>query len=271
MKRIIPITLISLAMFAVLAVNGSRLLARAATPAAAAAAAAMQTANELYESGRFVQATHAYEQLVDQGYTDSALFYNLGNAYYKQGDPGRAIVNYRRAQQLAPRDPDIQANLTLARSQTADRASVADDGNLLSQFGQAMQSWFMLDELALVAAGMWVLFVFVIILTGTARQGSHWHKGLKTVLVAVSVALAVSVLALGSYLYAGSGKSAGVIVADVVDVTSGPGAQYMATFSLHSGAEVSLVETRGSWVRLVLPGGELEGWVPGSAVEAVVD
>ena len=33
--------------------------------------------------------------------------------------------------------------------------------------------------------------------------------------------------------------------------------------------EVELVETRGSWIRLVAAGGELEGWVPVSAVEPV--
>jgi hypothetical protein len=269
MKRIALITLISLTMFALLAINGSRLLARAATPAAEDATEAMLTANGLYESGQFGRAAQVYEQLVGQGYVDSALFYNLGNAYYKQGDPGRAIINYRRAQQPAPRDPDIQANLALARAQTVDRVEASDDGGLFSQLGEAMQSRFTLDELAMAALAVWVLFVFLLILRSTARSGSRWRKGLQYGLVAVTVVLVVSVLALGGLLYVGSGESAGVIVAPVVDVTSGPGAQYVTTFSLHNGAEVNLLETRGSWVRLALPGGELEGWVPRSAVEAV--
>jgi hypothetical protein len=269
MKRIALITLITLIMLALLAVNGSLLLARAATPAADAVAGAMHTANGLYESGQFGQAAQVYEHLVGQGYVDSALFYNLGNAYYKQGDPGRAIINYRQAQQLAPRDPDIKANLALARAQTVDRVEVADNGGLLTQFGEAMQSRFALDELAMAALGAWVLFVFLLLLTGTAKAGGRWRKGLQYSLVAVTVVLVVSVLALGSFLDLGSGGSEGVIVAPVVEVTSGPGAQYVTAFSLHNGAEVSLIETRGSWVRLALPGGELEGWVPGSAVEAI--
>jgi uncharacterized protein YgiM (DUF1202 family) len=81
--------------------------------------------------------------------------------------------------------------------------------------------------------------------------------------------LVVAVVALGSYVVAGSGDTAGVVVAPVVDVTSGPGAQYTTTFSLHNGAEVNLLETRGSWVHLALPGGEREGWVPAIALEAV--
>jgi tetratricopeptide (TPR) repeat protein len=270
MKRIAFIALISLAMFALLAVNGTQLLAGAAAPAAGAAAEVMRSAGALYESGQFGQAAQAYEQLVDQGYVDSALFYNLGNAYYKQGEPGRAIVNYRRAQQLAPRDPDIKANLALARAQAVDRVEVPDDGGLLRQLGEAMQSRFALDELAMAALGAWVLAAFLLILAGTARVGGRWRRGLQYSLVVATVVLVVSVVALGSFLHVGSGDSAGVIVAPVVEVTSGPGAQYATAFSLHNGAEVSLLETRGSWVRLALPGGELEGWVPARAVEAVL-
>ena len=269
MKRIALITLISLIMFALLAVNGTLLVARAPAPATEAATEAMHTANGLYESGQLAQAAQVYEQLVDQGYVDGALFYNLGNAYYKQGDPGRAIVNYRRAQQLMPRDPDIKANLALARAQTVDQVEVAGDGGLVSQLGEAMQSRFTLDEIALAALGVWVVFVFLLILTGTAKAGSRWRKALQYSLVPVTVVLAVGFLALGSFLYVGSAESEGVIVASEVDVTSGPGAQYVTAFSLHNGAEVNLLETRGSWVRLALPGGELEGWVPGTAVEAV--
>ena len=271
MKRIAVITLISLIMLALLAANSHQAvsLAGAATPGAEAAVEAMHTANGLYESGQFGQAARVYEQLVDQGYVDSALFYNLGNAHYKQGDAGRAIVNYRRAQELAPRDADIKAGLALARAQTVDRVEVADDGGLFSQLGQAMRGRFALNELAIAVLGVWVLFIFLLILTGGAEAGSRWRRGLQYSLVAVAVVLVVSVLALGSFVHTASGESAGVIVAPVVEVTSGPGAQYVTAFSLHSGAEVTLVERRGSWVRLALPGGELEGWVPGTAVEAV--
>jgi hypothetical protein len=150
-----------------------------------------------------------------------------------------------------------------------DRVEVVDDGGLLSQLGQAVQSWFVLDELAMAALGAWVLFVFLLILTGAAKAGSRWRKGLQTGLVAVAVVLVVSVLALSSFLVVDSGESEGVIVAAAVEVTSGPGVQYVTAFSLHNGAEVSLLETRGTWVRLVLPDGKLEGWVPRRAVEAV--
>jgi uncharacterized protein YraI len=60
-----------------------------------------------------------------------------------------------------------------------------------------------------------------------------------------------------------------VIVAAEVEVTSGPGPQYTTVSALHSGAEVDLIEVRGNWVRLALPDGVVEGWVPAAAVEAI--
>ena len=271
MKRMTLIALIALAMLGLFAVNQTQLLAKS-SPAAAAptdAGEAMRTANQLYEAGQFAQAAQAYQQLVDHGYVSSALFYNLGNAHYKQGDYGRAIANYRRAQRLDPRDSDIEANLALARAQTVDQFEAVDDGGLLSQLGDAVQGWFTVDELAMTALGAWILFIFLLLLFGSAKAGGAWRRGLQYALVASAVVLTVGVLALGSVIHVGNNASEGVIVATEVDVTSGPGPQYVTEFTLHDGTEVELVEVRGNWVRLALPGGELEGWVPASTVETL--
>lgn len=270
MKRIVMIALIALTMIGLFAANQTLLSAQASvSPSSTAEIEIMRTANQLYEAGQFAQAAQAYEQLVGQGIADSALYYNLGNAYFKLGDYGHAVLNYRRAQQLAPRDADVEANLALARAHTVDQFEATNDGSLLNRLGDAVQSWFTLNELAMAALGAWILFVFVLILFGSAKAGSVWRKVLQYALVAASVVLVVGGLALGSYLYAANHDSVGVIVAAEVGVTSGPGAQYITEFALHSGAEVDLVEVRENWVRLALPDGELEGWVPGSAVEAV--
>jgi len=271
MKRIVAIAVIALIMLGLFWANQVRLLARSTSARGSEARAreAMLGAQRLYEKGQYVPAAQAYEQLVGQGYADSALFYNLGNAYYKAGDQGRAILNYRRAQRLAPRDPDIEANLNLARAQAVDRFEAAPQGGLLEQIGQAVQGWFSLNQLAMVVLGAWMLFMFVLILRFNARPHGRWRQGLHYALVAVGVVLIVGLLATGSYLYAASQPPAGVVVATEVNITSGPGAQYVTEFTLHSGAEVSLIEQRGNWVRLALPGEELEGWAPSSAVEEV--
>jgi hypothetical protein len=266
MKRIAIIALIALTMIGFFAANQTALFAETLS---ATEGERMQVANDLYEGGQVLQAAQAYQQLVDLGVVDSALFYNLGNAHFKQGDYGRAIVNYRRAQQLAPRDPDVESNLALARAQAVDQFEVTGEAGFLEQMGGTLRGWLTVDELALAALAAWILFVFVLLLFLSASPGTAWRKVVRSALIVVAVLLVVGVLALGSGLYVENGRSEAVIVAREVDVISGPGAQYVTEFTLHDGAEVDLVEAHGNWVRLSVPGAGLEGWVPASAIEPV--
>jgi hypothetical protein len=272
MKRVLLIALISLVMIGLFAANGTLLLAKSSPTSigsSKAAAETMSTAGLLYEAGHYLQAAQAYQQLVDQGFADSSLFYNLGNAHFKQGDYGRAIVNYRRAQELAPRDGDIEANLALARAQVVDEFEAFESSGLLNVAGQSVKSWFSINEVAMAALGAWILLVLLVIVISATKPGSLWRKGLQYSLTATALVLVVGVLALGSILYVDHNQAEGVIVAAEVDVTSGPGTQYVIEFTLHDGAEIQVVEARGSWVRLALPGGELGGWVPAESVEPI--
>src|SRR6266699_3853607 len=77
---------------------------------------AFDQANRLYEEGKFTEAAAAYEKMLRQGQASPALYFNLGNAFFKAGQVGRAVLNYRLAERLAPRDPDVRANLKFARN-----------------------------------------------------------------------------------------------------------------------------------------------------------
>jgi len=72
-----------------------------------------------------------------------------------------------------------------------------------------------------------------------------------------------------SRMYVENAKPQGIVVAGEVNITSGPGSQYVTEFTLHNGAEVQIVETRANWIRLAVPNSELQGWAPAPAVEAV--
>ncbi|MBA3963334.1 MAG: tetratricopeptide repeat protein, partial [Chthoniobacterales bacterium] len=80
--------------------------------------AALASANTAYAAGRFPEAIKTYEGLVQDHHWSASLFYDLGNAYFRVGDFGRAILNYERALALNPVQPEAQANLRLVREQT---------------------------------------------------------------------------------------------------------------------------------------------------------
>ena len=67
---------------------------------------------ENYKIGNFTQAAQDFEAVAKLNINNPYLFYNIGNAYLKSNDIGRAILWYERAKVLAPNDPDLNYNLT---------------------------------------------------------------------------------------------------------------------------------------------------------------
>ena len=76
--------------------------------------------NRQYQDGDYESALSSYLQVLEAGFESGALYYNIGNCYFKLGDLGRSILFYERALAENPRDDDARANLELAESLTAD-------------------------------------------------------------------------------------------------------------------------------------------------------
>ena len=230
---------------------------------------AMASANDLYNSERYQEAARSYERLVGLGHEDEDLFYNLGNAYYRQDDLGRAILNYLKAQRLAPRDGDIQANLSFVQSQTVDELEPAEFGNSLTSFANAMpfESTNTTAGLMLVA---WIAFAGSIAWWVIKAMPSIKHPSLITAGITGALLVLSAILLTGSLQSESEYDDTTVIVASEVGVMSGPGPQYAEEFILHSGAETELIEVRGNWSRIRVPATDLQGWIPRRAVESVV-
>ena len=218
----------------------------AALPLAAAAQGpgdleAMAASNALYEDGLYEQAARSYQQLADKGYDDPALYYNLGNAYFKQGDLGRAILNYLRAERIAPRDDDVKANLDFARGQTLD---VLETGEApFIRFVTGLLFRFTTGELGAVALASWLLFSGSLLLAMIGPR--RWLAWARPAALVTAVLLLLGAGSLAGRLYVDSTSREAVIVVEEVDVLSGPGNRYNPEFTLHAGAETGLVERRG--------------------------
>lgn len=236
-------------------------------PKVSADVGAVTAANRLFEAGNYGEAIQVYEELVAQGVEDSALFYNLGSAYYRSGDLGRAILNFRRAAELDPRDPDIRANLALAQSQAADPFEQAAPGPL-NALANLTRNWMTLNETALLALGLWFLAGFGVLVIWSLEPGKL-RSAIQYAWIVVVLFLLLGGLSLGSRLYAERARPEGIVVAPVVAISSGPGANFDSGISLTSGAPVNVVETRGPWARLDAPGDETDRWIPLEAVETI--
>jgi len=130
-------------------------------PTVAADPATVDAANQLYVAGHYDEAARIYEQELARGVQDSAVYYNLGNAYFQQGDMSRAVLNLQRAAQLDPRDEDIQANLALAQEQTTELFVEEPSGP--AAFLANLTSWLTINETAVLVIALWFLLGFLLL------------------------------------------------------------------------------------------------------------
>jgi tetratricopeptide (TPR) repeat protein len=261
-RKITLLVLVSVALIITM-IAGFQLL----LPQSRADEAAVSAANNLYETGHYTEAVQIYKQLIDQGYRDSALFYNLGNTYFQQKDYARAILNYRRASLLEPRDRHIQDNLNLAQ-EMANLEIPAIAPGPLTVVGDLTGRWLNLNETAILAIGLWFItgtFFFSWRLFSNEKSASALRNGG----IGVASLLLLVLLSLGGRLLIEKNNPEGIVVAPVVALRSEPGDQYATGVEIKAGAPVGLLEQRGDWIHLSGPGDSFNGWVPASSIETV--
>lgn len=230
-----------------------------------AATRMFERANALYAGGSYDEASAVYEEIARGGFENADVYYNLGNACFKNGRVGKAVLAYERALRLEPGHKDAAANLAFVRGRLADRQTTAAE----SAFGEALDLAYRRlpsTTLAVVASaaffGLALTFVVAILRGGFGPWSARTAWILGAVLLVAASAAAVKVRA------ARSSRDAVVLEREVAART-GPGQDFVIEFKLHEGTTVRLREVRGEWVRAAVAGTDLEGWLPGAAVEAV--
>jgi tetratricopeptide (TPR) repeat protein len=248
--------------------NGGSLLGSAPATSTMPAAAEYAPPAELiarghaaYEAGHFADAVAAYSQAERAGVRNGPLYYDLGNAYFKNNELGEAIAAYRRAEMLSPRDPLVHANLEFALARREDKAIQARTLPLVDGVVKAFRS-LSLNEWILSAALLYVVVCGLWIAGTLGRsRGAAWRWSLR---VGAGL-LALSLVTVGFKAHVTRGIKRGVVSVSKVDVTSGPGRTYTVEFSLHEGAELRIEERRPEWVRVSVSE-KLRGWVPAASV-----
>src|SRR5881397_4142800 len=122
-------------------------------------------ANQEYAQGHFKEAISGYETLVRAGQWNANLFYDLGNAYFRTGDFGRAILNYERALALGNHHPEATANLQIARDES--RALELQPTRL-----ERYLQFASINQYSIAAAVALWLGIFGIVMTIFARRRS---------------------------------------------------------------------------------------------------
>lgn len=216
--------------------------------------------NDSYQRGDYQSAISSYEKILSAGVASSQVHYNLANSYFRHSQLGEAIFHLRMADALSPHDADILFNLQYARSKTLDKI---EEKSLLtsrilpffSSFSEKI-AYIFFGASTLMACLMSILLLFVQTSQNLSSKGMRW----------IQKAAFIGVFYFGSLVVRSEFlENPFGVIKQKTKVYSAAGVNNIVLFSLHKGAEFTLVERLErpdlSWIRLELADGK-QGWVP---------
>jgi len=227
--------------------------------------AQLSKGNKAYEEGKFADAIMYYEQIVaEEKLRSAALYFNLGNSYYKLTDYPNAILNYERALRMSPNEADIQYNLDLANGKIEDKIEPLPQlfykrwyYSFRNAAGQdAWASLFLICfALSVLALGLFFL----------SSKSAYKKLGFYGCFAFLSAALVFISLAFSMRHWQDIQREA-IVFAGSVSVKSSPVESGTGLFVIHSGTKVKITDELGAWRRVKLADGN-EGWLQSGDIE----
>jgi len=209
--------------------------------------------NELYEQGKYAEAIDMYEKIVEKRISNGALFYNLANSHFREGNIGYSILYYEKARRLLPRDRELCENYQFVKNLLKDRIQGKKESFLVLII-TALLSKFTSKEIVSFVSVFFSITLLVSILFFKYKH-SNFLKNFTTSLFILFVFFVFLM-----YLkIRDSTVKTGVIIAQVADIMSAPSQESTLEFSIHEGTEFIIIESLKEWVKIKLLDGKT-GW-----------
>lgn len=222
--------------------------------------------NTAYNNGDFEKAIEHYKEVLASGQHSAALYFNLGNAYYRLNNVGESIYYFEKAKQLDPKDPDIQFNSSFANNMTID----AIDEIPQSQLAVLHEKVF-----SIMGVDAWgktiVVFAWIALLCFVAFL--FYNKSiLKRLFFTAFIILMFFVLGAFLFTFFSHQKVVNteyaIIFSEQINIWTEPNERADVQFILHEGTKVTLLDTLDEWQKIRIANGS-EGWTKNASLRSL--
>lgn len=218
-------------------------------------------ANQAYKNDQFQQAIDGYTRLIENGYDNGHVFYNLGNAYFRLGDLGHTILSFERARLLIPRDGDLSFNLSHARNQVQDAVVDLQTSSFSGFLGldslNRFETFFGFTLLNILFFSLLFIRIF---------KKSEWTYYL-SIFMAILISIGACAVALKWVAWATDNRA--VVISEEIAVQAGPDSRDTLLFKLHAGTIVDVERTENDWTLLQLSK-DKRGWAKSNQIERII-
>jgi tetratricopeptide (TPR) repeat protein len=223
-------------------------------------------ANKAYTDGFYDNAIELYKSVISAGYESVDLYYNLGNACYKQNDIASAILYYEKAHKLDPGNEDVNFNLKIANTKITDKIEAIPEMFYKRWYRKLIES-YSVDKwsktgLVFLCLGLIAGLFYFVSRTLITRKAGFW------------LGIIFILISLFSFLFAWQGyndivhRKEAIIFAPTVTIKSSPDEKSVDLFVLHEGSKVELIDNIGTWYEIRIANGSV-GWLNESTIERI--
>lgn len=222
--------------------------------------------NQSYIDGDYAAAVTAYQAIENRGYSSSRLYYNMGNAYYKQGQIGRAILYYNRALVVSPSMDDARHNLEIAEAQTKDNIAVVPEF-FLNRYMRTLRSTISCSAWSAMSVaffGVMLLFLLIFLLGSRIKVRKVGFYGAVVSLLLFVVVTIFGVSARNSII----DRPAAIVMSSAISVKSSPDRAATDLFVLHEGTKAEVSSEVDGWSEITIADGK-KGWTESAHLERI--
>jgi tetratricopeptide (TPR) repeat protein len=226
----------------------------------------MNEANIAYQNKNYSKAISLYENISDRSFESSILYYNLGNAYYKNEDLSHAILNYERALKLDPSNEDIIHNIAFVNQKLEDNIEMVPE-LFITRWYKSISSLFSFEQwaiLSIISFGILLLSIigFLLIRNIWVRYFSFGLQIMSIIILIFSILFSIHTNNIMN------DQKDAIVMKSVIVGKSMPNETGNDLFVVHEGLKVQITDQLNEWYEIKLPNGE-KGWVPYSEIEKI--
>lgn len=222
---------------------------------------------QAYTDGKFSDASAAWTSIEESGQKSAKLYYNLGNAWFKQGNYPKAILNYERALRLDPSYSDARYNLEFTSNFVQDKIEPVPEFILKSVarkvcYVMGSNAWAVIF-LVLLAAAL-VMGLLFLLGSSVGKRRAGFYCGI------VLLLLSAGALSFSIWQKSDSVKTdTAIVMSPVSSVKSSPSSgSSKDLFVIHEGTKVTILDEVGSWKNIALADGR-QGWLTSNELEVI--
>jgi len=220
-----------------------------------------ESANRDYLEGKYDQAIEKYMQILNNDVQSGEVYFNLGNAYYKLNQYGRAILYFEKAKKSLGSDEALEKNLKLARLRIIDKIEPIPQLFLKVWWNEIL-------NLLSIDIYAWITLIFFIGLTFLIAVNILSSRKMNKIIWLVTSIFMFLLILFINKVYIFETIQFGIILSDKVSIVSEPNISGTEMFILHEGTKVQALRKSGDWLEIKIADGKT-GWLKSETMESI--